>query len=188
MVGVCTILAATCFVTLSAYAELPGSSPTAAGTPTPNGQKGAPGKLAKNVQSDNNIISALQNAGRFKTLLSLIQAAGLTEKLQKSGPYTLLAPTDAAFARLASNTVEDWLKPEERDLLDQVVNLHLVNGRLTIAEILKRDMLSTLEGTELDVDADNERKTVQIDDAQVESPDIEASNGIIQGIDRVLLP
>jgi uncharacterized surface protein with fasciclin (FAS1) repeats len=132
------------------------------------------------------IVDTAASAGDFKTLVAAIEAAGLVETLKGKGPFTVFAPTDAAFAKLPAGTLEDLLKPENKDKLTAILTYHVVAGKIMSADIAgKTEMVETVEGDKLTVDA---MKGVKIDNATVTSADIEASNGVIHVIDTVLLP
>jgi len=132
------------------------------------------------------IVDTAVSAGDFKTLVAAIEAAGLVETLKGKGPFTVFAPTDAAFAKLPAGTLEDLLKPENKDKLTAILTYHVVAGKIMSADIAgKTEMVESVEGDKLTVDA---MKGVKIDNATVTSADIEASNGVIHVIDTVLLP
>jgi uncharacterized surface protein with fasciclin (FAS1) repeats len=132
------------------------------------------------------IVDTAASAGDFKTLVAAIEAAGLVETLKGKGPFTVFAPTDAAFAKLPAGTLEDLLKPENKDKLTAILTYHVVAGKIMSADIAgKTEMVESVEGDKLTVDA---MKGVKIDNATVTSADIEASNGVIHVIDTVLLP
>jgi uncharacterized surface protein with fasciclin (FAS1) repeats len=132
------------------------------------------------------IVDTAASAGDFKTLVAAIEAAGLVETLKGKGPFTVFAPTDAAFAKLPAGTLEDLLKPENKDKLTAILTYHVVAGKIMSADIAgKTEMVESVEGDKLTVDA---MKGVKIDNATVTSADIEASNGVIHVIDKVLLP
>jgi uncharacterized surface protein with fasciclin (FAS1) repeats len=113
-----------------------------------------------------------------------VQAAGLADVL-KSGEYTVLAPTDAAFAKLPAGTVETLLKPENKETLRGILLYHVVKGSADSRAVAKLKFLHTLQGSRVTVDATN---GVKLNDATVVMPDVLASNGIIHVIDTVLLP
>jgi uncharacterized surface protein with fasciclin (FAS1) repeats len=132
------------------------------------------------------IVDTAASAGDFKTLVAAIEAAGLVETLKGKGPFTVFAPTDAAFAKLPAGTLEGLLKPENKDKLTAILTYHVVAGKIMSADIAgKTEMVESVEGDKLTVDA---MKGVKIDNATVTSADIEASNGVIHVIDTVLLP
>lgn len=134
----------------------------------------------------NNIVNTAVEAGQFETLVAAVQAAGLVETLQGAGPFTVFAPTDEAFAKLPAGTVEDLLKPENKDQLVAILTYHVVPGRVMADDLAgKRQFVETVQGSKLDVRAFND---VHVNEARVVSSDIIASNGVIHVIDTVVLP
>ncbi len=128
---------------------------------------------------------AVEN-GSFTTLVAAVKAAGLVETLQGKGPFTIFAPTDAAFSKLPEGTVEMLLKPENKDKLTAVLTYHVVSGKVMAADVIKVDSAKTLQGQSVMVKADS--MGVTINDAKVVKADVKASNGVIHVIDTVLLP
>jgi uncharacterized surface protein with fasciclin (FAS1) repeats len=123
----------------------------------------------------------------YKTLLAAIRQGGLIGTLESQGPYTLFAPTDAAFDALPPGIERKLFAPENKDELAQVLRYHLVSGRLTSADLKgKISTPVTLEGGRLQIDGIGPE--IEVDDAQIVQPDALASNGVMHGIDRVLLP
>ena len=133
------------------------------------------------------IIDVANRAGSFKALLTAVEAAGLTSTLQGAGPFTVFAPTDAAFNLLPPGTLETLLKPESKATLTKILTLHVLAGRFP-ASVIVRDhaVITTLNGQKLPVSVRNGR--VFIGNALVQVTDIAASNGVIHVIDTVLLP
>jgi uncharacterized surface protein with fasciclin (FAS1) repeats len=133
-----------------------------------------------------NIVQVAVDAGSFKTLVTAVKAAGLAETLQGRGPFTVFAPTDAAFAKLPKGTVESLLANKEA--LASVLTYHVVPGRITAAEIVKRNGArpETVNGEQLDVVVRDGK--VFVNGAQVITADVDATNGVIHVIDTVLLP
>lgn len=132
------------------------------------------------------VVQTAVDAGSFKTLVSAVKAAGLVETLQGSGPFTVFAPTDEAFAKLPAGTVENLLKPENKSKLVAVLTYHVVPGKVMSNDIAgKKTTVKSVEGSELKVDATS---GVKVDNAKVVKPDIEASNGVIHVIDTVIMP
>lgn len=132
------------------------------------------------------ILDVAREAGSFSTLLAAAQAAGLVDALKGDGPLTVFAPTDAAFAALPAGTVERLLRPENRAELRRVLSYHVVQGRVEAADLAGRTVRPrTLAGPRLSVDG---RQGVSINNARVITADVQADNGIIHIIDRVLLP
>jgi uncharacterized surface protein with fasciclin (FAS1) repeats len=122
----------------------------------------------------------------FKTLTAALKAAGLTETLSGKGPFTVFAPTDAAFAALPQDALQELLKPENKDILVKILSYHVVPGNVTSSD-LKSGEVKTVEGGAVNVQVDA-AKGVVVNDAKVVQPDIKASNGVIHAIDKVMLP
>ena len=127
-----------------------------------------------------------KTAGQFTTLLAAVDAAGLTETLLGRGPFTLFAPTDDAFARLPNGTVQDLLKPENREKLRTILTYHVIAGRVTASQARNVSRATTVAGQDLRISQRNDE--LRINDATVRIADVPASNGIIHVIDRVLIP
>jgi uncharacterized surface protein with fasciclin (FAS1) repeats len=130
-----------------------------------------------------NIVETAREADSFTTLLAAVDAAGLGWTLASEGPFTVFAPTDEAFAELPEGTVEGLL--EDKAKLTAVLTYHVVPGRITAADVTQLHAAETVEGSELPIAIDG---GVQVGGANVVDTDIEASNGVIHVIDRVLLP
>jgi uncharacterized surface protein with fasciclin (FAS1) repeats len=143
----------------------------------------AGGTLAR---APENIVDTALAAGQFKTLTAAVNAAGLTETLKGPGPFTVFAPTDAAFAKLPAGTVENLLKPENKAQLVAILTYHVVPGAVTAADVVKLTEAKTVNGEIVAVHASS--GSVMINNAQVTTADIPASNGVIHIIDTVLLP
>jgi uncharacterized surface protein with fasciclin (FAS1) repeats len=133
-----------------------------------------------------NIVDTAVAAGEFKTLAAALGAAGLVETLKGAGPFTVFAPTDAAFAKLPAGTVENLLKPENKAQLAAILTYHVVPGKVMAADVVKIKEAKTVNGKLLHVKVDG--SNVMINDATVTSADIAASNGVIHVIDTVVLP
>jgi uncharacterized surface protein with fasciclin (FAS1) repeats len=132
------------------------------------------------------IVDTAIAAGQFETLVAAVQAADLVETLKSEGPFTVFAPTDAAFAALPAGTVADLLKPENKDQLIAVLTYHVIPGAVMSGDIAgKKLMVATVQGSEVSIDA---TMGVKIDDATVVTADIKTSNGVIHIIDKVILP
>jgi transforming growth factor-beta-induced protein len=125
-------------------------------------------------------------AGRFNTLVAAVKAAGLVDALKGPGPFTVFAPTDEAFAKLPPGTLENLLKPENKEQLQRILTYHVVAGQVTAKDVVKLHSAKTLEGESLTVHAGD--GGVMVNDASVTKTDIAASNGVIHVIDTVLLP
>jgi uncharacterized surface protein with fasciclin (FAS1) repeats len=127
-----------------------------------------------------------KTAGQFGTLLAAVEAAGLTETLLGRGPFTLFAPTDEAFKRLPAGTVENLLKPENREQLRTILTYHVVSGRVLAAQARTLPSAATVAGPRIQIS--EQRGDLRINDATVRIADVPASNGVVHVIDRVLLP
>jgi len=132
------------------------------------------------------IIDTAVAAGSFTTLVAAVQAAGLVDTLKGEGPFTVFAPTDAAFAALPEGTVADLLKPENIDALTAILTYHVLSGKVMAADISGQMLMAeTVQGSAVSVNA---MEGVMINGANVVQADIEASNGVIHVIDAVLMP
>ncbi|MEM6308548.1 MAG: fasciclin domain-containing protein [Pseudomonadota bacterium] len=131
------------------------------------------------------IVDTAAAAGSFETLLAAATAAGLVDTLKSDGPFTVFAPTDDAFAALPAGTVDDLLKPENKDQLVAVLTYHVVPGKVMSTDLQDDMTASTVQGGDITIDLDN---GVMVNDAAVVSADIETSNGVIHVIDKVILP
>jgi transforming growth factor-beta-induced protein len=132
------------------------------------------------------IVDIAASAGSFKTLVAAVSKAGLVETLKGPGPFTVFAPTDAAFAKLPEGTLESLLKPENKEKLIEILTFHVVSGRLTAADVRKLPVADTVQGTSL-LFAQGPIG-VTVDGVSVVQADVLATNGVIHVIDRVLLP
>ncbi len=143
------------------------------------------------LPSTADIVETAVEAGSFKTLATALKAAGLVEALQGDGPFTVFAPTDEAFAKLPAGTVENLLKPENRETLAAVLKFHVIPGRVYANSVADGGEFNTLEGSSLaskTVKTRNMPDKVMINGALVVKADIETSNGVIHVIDSVMLP
>jgi len=131
------------------------------------------------------IVDTAVGAGSFKTLVAAVTAAGLVETLKGPGPFTVFAPTDEAFAALPAGTVEDLLKPENKDKLVAVLTFHVVPGKVMSTDLTDGMMAKTVQGGEVTIDLDN---GATVNGAKVVTADIVADNGVIHVIDKVILP
>ena len=122
----------------------------------------------------------------LSTLVAAVKAAGLVGVLSGDGPYTVFAPTNAAFAKLPEGTVESLLKPESKDQLTAILTYHVVSGKVKAADVVKLDSAKTVEGSSVTITATD--AGVKVDAANVIMTDIAASNGVVHVIDSVLLP
>lgn len=139
---------------------------------------------AENTQKD--IVETAVAAGSFKTLAKALEAADLVNTLKGTGPFTVFAPTDDAFAKLPSGTLEDLLKPENKAKLQAVLTYHVVPGKVMAADVTKKTAAKTVEGSDVRIAVRD--GSVRVNDALVVKTDIAASNGVIHVIDSVILP
>lgn len=142
------------------------------------------GHAAPKAQGD--LVETAVAAGEFKTLAAALSAAGLVETLKGTGPFTVFAPTDAAFAALPPGTVESLLEPANKDKLVAILTYHVVPGRIPAARVVGMGMATTVQGGSVAIDATGGK--VMVDGATVVMPDVKATNGVIHVIDKVLMP
>jgi len=134
---------------------------------------------------DKDIVDTAVGAGSFTTLVAAVQAAGLVETLKGPGPFTVFAPTDAAFAALPAGTVEDLLKPENKDKLAAILTYHVVPGKVMSTDLTEGMKAATVQGGEVTITLDGGAK---VNGAVISAADVAASNGVIHVIDSVILP
>jgi len=132
------------------------------------------------------IVETAITAGQFKTLAAALDAADLVDTLKGSGPFTVFAPTDEAFAKLPAGTVENLLKPENKDQLVAILTYHVVPGKMMAADVVKLEEAKTVNGKMLDIKTNGD--AVMVNDAKVTATNIGASNGVIHVVDTVILP
>ena len=133
------------------------------------------------------IVDTAMEAGSFNTLIAAAKAAGLVDTLKGEGPFTVFAPTDEAFAALPAGTVDDLLKPENKDKLTAILTYHVVPGKVMSGDLAGKQMMAaTVQGGEVDINATGD--AVMVDGAKVVSADVAADNGVIHVIDKVILP
>ncbi|QDV89247.1 Immunogenic protein MPT70 precursor [Phycisphaerae bacterium RAS2] len=131
----------------------------------------------------NDLVETARNAGSFKTLLTALDAAGLTDTLRSEGPFTVFAPTDDAFAKLPKGTLDSLLKDKKK--LASILTYHVVPGRVMAADVVKLKEAKTVQGQSVKIDTSS---GVQVDGARVIKPDVKSDNGVIHVIDTVILP
>lgn len=139
-------------------------------------------KMSKKAASMDIVDTAVAN-GSFNTLVAAVKAAGLVDTLKSEGPFTLFAPTDAAFAKLPEGTVEALLKDKEK--LTSILTYHVVAGKVTAKDVVKLKEAGTVQGGKVKIDAAD---GVMINNAKVTTADVMTSNGVIHVIDTVLMP
>ena len=135
---------------------------------------------------DKTIVEVAAANKDFSTLVAAVKAAGLAETLSGKGPFTVFAPTNAAFEKLPEGTVAKLLKPENKGELTSILTYHVVSGKVMAADAVKLDKAKTVEGSEATVKVSG--KTVMIDGAKVVKTDIICKNGVIHVIDAVITP
>jgi uncharacterized surface protein with fasciclin (FAS1) repeats len=143
-----------------------------------------PSAAVQLAQATPNLVELADGDDRFDTLTSAIQAAGLADTLANGGPFTVFAPTDAAFDELPDDVLNMLLEPENRDLLTEILQYHVVPGRVPASD-LETGPLDTLNGG-LAVRVDPDK--VVINNGSVVQPDIPAENGIVHAVNRVMIP
>jgi uncharacterized surface protein with fasciclin (FAS1) repeats len=131
------------------------------------------------------IVDTAVGAGTFTTLVAAVQAAGLVDTLKGEGPFTVFAPTDEAFAALPAGTVEDLLKPENKDKLAAILTYHVVAGKVMSTDLTEGMTAATVNGADVTITLDGGAK---VNGANVTTADIEATNGVIHVIDAVIMP
>ena len=161
----------------------PTTAPAATPAPTTAAPSTAPSASAAAMTKD--IVETATEAGSFKTLLTAVKAAGLVETLQGKGPFTVFAPTDAAFAALPAGTLEGLLK--DPAALKKILLYHVVSGAVTADKVVGLTSATPVEGSPIAISVKD--GTVYLNDsAKVVTPDVMASNGVIHVIDKVILP
>ena len=163
-----------------------GMSTPNGGMSTPNGGMSTPAKTPKTTApTGKTIVSIASGNKNFSTLVTALKAADLVETLSAEGPYTVFAPTNAAFAKIPKATLANLLKPENKEQLKKVLTYHVVSGAVT-AKMLKSGKVATVEGGNVTVKISG--KKVRVNNANVIMANIKASNGVIHAIDTVLMP
>lgn len=139
--------------------------------------------FADNHKAD--IVDTAVAAGDFKTLVAAVEAAGLVDTLKGEGPFTVFAPTDAAFAALPEGTVEGLLKPENKDQLVGILTYHVVPGAVKSTDLTEGMSAATVQGAPVTFSLEG---GAMVNGAKITAADIEASNGVIHVIDTVIMP
>ncbi|MEP7232912.1 MAG: fasciclin domain-containing protein [Ginsengibacter sp.] len=132
-----------------------------------------------------NIVEIASGNKDFTTLVAAVVAAGLAETLSGNGPFTVFAPTNEAFAKLPAGTVEELIKPENKEKLAAILTYHVVVGKALSSDLSDGQSIKTVNGQEVKVSVGD---NVKVDEAIVTTPDLEASNGVIHVIDSVIMP
>ena len=138
------------------------------------------------TSSIKNVVDTAVANGSFKTFSKALRQAGMVDQLQGKGPFTLFAPTDAAFAKLPAGKLDNLLKPENKAELVDLLNFHVLAGRSSAAEVGKMNAAETINGESAPVKMSGSKLT--IGGAVVTEPDIASSNGVLHGIDKVNIP
>ena len=169
-------------------AASPSAAPTTASTPSPAPTTAAAPSIAASASAATmakDIVQTATEAGSFTTLLTAVEAAGLVETLQGEGPFTVFAPTDAAFAALPAGTLDGLLK--DPAALEKILLYHVVSGSVTSDNVVGLTSADSVEGSPIGIAVKD--GTVYLNDsAKVVTPDVMASNGVIHVIDKVILP
>ena len=137
------------------------------------------------MKENYDIIETATKAGNFQVFTKALVDAGFKESLKDKGAYTVFAPTDDAFAKVPKAKLDDLLRPENRESLQLLLRNHIVLGKLMATELMRLDKTKTAKGEEMRIDS---RDGLRIQDARILLPDLEASNGVLHGIDTVLMP
>jgi len=193
LTGFAGVIGATALIGFPAWAHINSSTSVAnatqtkqvagkvktAASPAPTGASPASTAAGKDI------VAIASGDAQFKTLTKALGSAGLVTTLQGKGPFTVFAPTDAAFAALPEGTVENLLKPENKAQLTKILTYHVVPGSV-VSTSLKSGDVKSVEGSSLKVGVNAGKVTVS--GANVVKADIKASNGVIHVIDKVLMP
>ena len=137
------------------------------------------------MQRKSDIVETASAAKSFSTLVSALAAAGLIETLKGDGPFTVFAPTDAAFAKMPQQTLDELLQPENKNRLAAILAYHVVPGHVTSNEVMASSSATTLQGQRVNI---SKKDGVKINQAKLIITDVEATNGVIHIIDSVLMP
>ena len=131
------------------------------------------------------VIEAANMAGTFRIFVRALEAVGLVETLQETGPYTILAPVDDAFVQMPRTQLHEILKPENRESLRSLLKNHIIPGDLPSEELKKHEEIRAVTGEQLRIEA---RAGLWVNEGRVVSPDLKASNGVVHGIHTLLMP
>jgi uncharacterized surface protein with fasciclin (FAS1) repeats len=180
--GLVIASAGLCF-SLSTQAQTGTSGSTPAATPTP-APVAAP--AAAPMKKKLTIVDFASKGSHFSKLVAALKAADLVDTLAGDGPFTVFAPTNAAFAKLPKGTLENLLKPENKEQLKKLLTYHVVSGSVTSKMLKNGQKVATLEGSSISIKLKNGR--VMVDKAVVTTANVKTDNGTIHVIDRVLMP
>ena len=131
------------------------------------------------------VVETANQAGNFRVFLQALETAGLKETLEETGPYTIFAPVDDAFVKMPQSKLHDLFKTENRESLQSLLRNLIVPGNLLSKDLKTHDEIKTMKGEELRIES---RAGLWVNEAQVITPDVKASNGVLHGIDTVLMP
>ena len=137
------------------------------------------------MKAEYDLVETANQTGNFRILLQAFDAAGLKDLLKETGPYTILAPVDDAFIKLPQTKLHDLFRSENRDSLRSLLKQHIIAGNLPSRELKRHDELTSMDGEKLRIES---RAGLWVNEAQVVTPDLKASNGVLHGIDTVLMP
>ena len=143
-------------------------------------------KTDTGAMNTSDIVDTAIAAGSFTTLVTAVQAADLVDTLKGKGPFTVFAPTDDAFAKLPAGTVENLLKPENKEKLQAILTYHVVPGKVMASDAAMLSSAKTVNGKSFTISKAGDG--IMVDNANVVKADIETSNGVIHVIDQVILP
>jgi len=146
----------------------------------------ASGGTKTEVETQKDVVDTAVDAGNFRTLVAAIKAANLVETLKGKGPFTVFAPTDEAFSKLPSGTLDELLKPENKGKLAAILTYHVVPGLVMAADVIKLSKAKTAQGSDVKISVRDGK--VYVDNAMVQSTDIRVKNGVIHVIDKVIMP
>ncbi|MBW4597430.1 MAG: fasciclin domain-containing protein [Brasilonema angustatum HA4187-MV1] len=180
-----SVIVAVSLIALSACGQ-----PSVDNTTSPQAAKTPATKTPTTPTASKNLAELAHSAstqGSFTTLTQAVQAAGLTQQMAEQGPYTVFAPTNAAFAALPKGTIEKLLKPENKQELIKLLSYHVLPGQVTSSQ-LTSGQVKTIEGSAVTVKVDTTTSRVIVNDAKVIQADIPASNGVVHVVDKVILP
>lgn len=139
-----------------------------------------------NTTSNKNLVDTAAANGSFNTFGKALRQAGMADTLRGTGPFTLFAPTDAAFAKLPAGTLDNLMKAENKDELVSILNYHVLASRSSAADVGKLTAVMTVNGQSAPIVLKGAK--VSIDGAELTAPDIASSNGVLHGIDKVNIP
>lgn len=131
------------------------------------------------------LVETANHAGNFRLFLQALEAAGLKDTLKETGPFTILAPVDDAFLKIPQTKLHDLFKTENRESLKSLLRNHIIPGKLLSGEMKEQDEISSMNAEDLIIES---HAGLWVNEAQVITPDLKASNGVIHGIDAVIMP